>query len=174
MRHNITLMILTLIISASVLNAQTNITRDELNLTFEAGETIHFTRTGYDSGYETLESSIRLQGSYFGFLGGMGIDFPLSGDPGAMDISLKIGYGTSWEITELEVFGFLQRGINRKPENLTLGGIGVTGRISITGPLQAFAEFRSMSPFFSDATRRYSYRAYDMEACLTFGLNLSW
>jgi len=172
MRRDIILTIIAMTLSTGLIQAQK--ATDELNLKIEAGETIHFTRTGYDSGYETLESSIRLQGSYFGFLGGMGIDFPLSGDPGAMDISLKIGYGTSWEITELEVFGFLQRGINRKPENLTLGGIGVTGRISITGPLQAFAEFRSMSPFFSDATRRYSYRAYDMEACLTFGLNLSW
>ncbi len=173
MRHNIILTVLTLTMSAAVLNAQATITND-LNLTIEAGETIHFTRTGYESGYETLESTIRLQVSYDGFLGGLGIDFPLGGEPGAMDVSLRAGYGLAWEYASLEAFGFLQRGMNKAPENMTLGGIGITGRLNITGPLWVFAEFRSMSPFFDSATKRYSYRYYENEACLTFGLSLKF
>lgn len=161
--------------TTSTKEVKTSINDSKTEITFQVGQAICFTKTGYYEGYEILQGSARIQADYLGFTAGAGIDFAEDGS-GQCDLSLRGGYTLPMGNFRMQLFGLLQRGIGREyDEPMTLAGGGIYGELKITGPVGLFIEYRTLYPMFLQATNPYYNSYYKATAAyLTFGFAVSF
>lgn len=154
--------------------ASVEATPNTLGVTFQVGQSICFTKTGYYEGYEILQASARVQLNYVGFIAGVGIDFP-EDNTTSFDLSFRGGYSLEAGKFNLDIYGILQRGMNHEEDTMTLAGGGLLAGFNIKGPVSLFMEYRSMYPMFIRATNPYYNRYYRATvAYLTFGVAVSF
>ena len=154
---------------------KTTVSESKTEVTFQVGQAICFTKTGYYEGYEILQGSARVQVDYLGFTAGFGLDFA-EDNTGQCDLSFRGGYTLPMNKLRLQFFGILQRGFGREYEQpMTLAGGGIYGELKVKGPVGLFVEYRSLYPMFIRATNPYYNSYYRATAAyLTFGLAVSF
>lgn len=142
-----------------------------LRFTVQAGESICFTRTGYYTGYETVQSFVHAQLECGHIIAGVGYDFPNDGS-GTGDASLRLGYTLSTTSGRFggEAFAAFQRGVGRSEGKATLAGAGISLYLRIAGPVHLVAEARTLYPFFNGGYYRYSYYRPGMVSYLALGV----
>lgn len=142
----------------------------QVRFTVQAGESIRFTRTGYYTGYEQLQSTIRLQVGSGLLFAGAGYSF-VANEAGTGDLSLRAGLTLTKGRFSGDAYAILQHGLGQaREENPTLGGAGTTFYFKIAGPVHVMAEYAALYPFFPRNGGYYGYYNYKgLVSYLTLG-----